>query len=122
MVKDALDSITAQLEALELDQQQELDTIFQKHRQQKRSLLKRLKRNSAAPPTTAATTTPSPVVSANGYPLHRGDKVAIKTTASIGTKGDLAIVTCVDPARVDIYIPRLNDKSWRLPKNLRHHH
>ena len=121
MAKDDLDSITAQLENLELAQQIEVNLILEKHRQQKQELLRRLTRKKSTKPK-APLSLPPPIVSASGIPLRRGDTVIIETTATIGCKGDLATVTKVEPKKVHFHVPRLNDRSWRLPKNVSHHH
>ena len=115
-----IDDITTKLAALELAQQEELDSIINKHRQQKQRLLLSFKQSKRNKPPSKVATTPPQVLSLNKFPLHKGDYVEIRSTASIGRKGDTAQVTAVSPNRVDIYIPHLNDKSWRIPRNLKH--
>ena len=120
MSKDQdLAEITASLQALDITQQDELDTLLAKHRRQKSTLLNKLQRH---PSTRSAKhpILPPPILSSSKLPLHRGDKVSLRTKASIGRKGDIATVTKVAPGRVDIFVHRLNDKTWRLPGNLAH--
>ena len=60
------------------------------------------------------------VLSAKNIPLHKGDKVILLTTASIGTKGDLATVTHVESQRIELFVHRVTDHTWRHPNSLYH--
>ena len=116
---DAIDNITAQLESLELTQQHELDALLAQHRQQKQALLRRARATKRS--TKTSPKAKLPVLSYNKFPLNRGDKVFVRTTATIGTKGDLATVLCVSENRVDIHVHCINDTTWRKPTNLTHY-
>ena len=117
MDRNGTEDIIRKLAELELDQEKELLQLLQKQRKARRNLLK-----SVTAPTqkTQVTKTSKPVLSFNKIALKRGDQVKVRTTTSIGTKGDIATVLFVSPPRVDIYVHRLNDTSWRMPHNLEH--
>ena len=119
-LENDIDDITAKLQDLDIEQQTELNNLIHKHRRQKSILLEKLRRASTGS-TTKEPVTPPQILSDSDLPLQRGDRVVIRTKASIGRKGDVATVLKVAPKRVDIYVPRLNDKTWRLLRNLSHH-
>ena len=119
MSDDSIDSIVATLERLELQQEEELEQLKRKHKKAKRKVLRRLTTSPKALKVPADLCEPR-VLSFSKRRLHRGDRVRIRTTATIGCKGDIAIVLYVSAPRIDISIPRLNDTSWRAPHNLEH--
>ena len=116
---DEIDEITTKIQQLELAQQAELDILLLKHRQQKSKLISDLQRHSPHRANGPKYSTPQ-ILSHSKTPLHRGDRVIIRSKASIGKKGDIATVTKVAAGRVDIYVHRLKDKTWRIPGNLAH--
>ena len=116
---DNIDDITEQIQQLDLEQQNKLDILILKHRRQKLKLLNKFQRR-ASTKKTATTYSPPKILSHSKVPLERGNRVIIRLKASIGKKGNLALVTHVAAGRVDIYVPRLNNKTWRLPGNLAH--
>ena len=105
MPSSTVDKLTSKLEALELQQQHELDTLLLKHRSQKKDLIKQCSKKKLPNLEKASTGTPHQILSHSRFPLHKGDKVLLRSTASVGYKGDLAIVTCVAPKRINIYVP-----------------
>ena len=116
-----IDDIATKLDALDLHYQDKLHSLLKKQRHQKQALLQklsspRLPKHLSPPPTATPT-----VLSHSCFPLHRGDKVILRSTASIGRKGDLATVLCIDVNRVDIYVPHLNNTMWHIPRNLTHY-
>ena len=121
MSSDDIDSITTKLEELELKQQRELQQLRRTHRDQKKQLLQSIAKTSKKPPQRENLSEQGHILSHSLFPLQPGDKVILRTTASIGCKGDLAIVTHVAPKRVEFRVPRLNDVSWRLPTNVSHY-
>ena len=121
MANDNITAITDQLEALELSQTKELEDLLDKHSIAKRLLLRKLRLSTSTPPKSSSTATSVPrVLSLSKKPLLPGQIVVIRSKSSIGRKGDLAEVLSVDPGRIDIYIPRLDERTWRAAHNLAH--
>ena len=113
-----IDTITAKLEALEVQQAKETTSLQNKHQLQQRNLFKSLKRS---PVKKKEPQPKQPVLSYSRFPLHCGDQVFIRSKALIGQKGDLATVLHVDKNRINIYVPRLNNATCCIPQNLTHH-
>ena len=113
------DSFALQLQRLEQQQQDELYILIARHRQARLALINQI--NSEAPEVP-----PSPInsvhhiLSHSKRPLQKGDTVTLRTTTEIGNKGDIAVVTFVEPQRIEVFIPRINDSTWRQPHNVSH--
>ena len=116
MNKNDTNNIIKQLEELELEQDKEVIELLKQQKKAKRQLLKRLIKS----PTAQLPQKQPKVLSHSKRALKRGDIVKVRTTTSIGTKGDSATVLYVSPPRVDIYVHRVKDTSWRMPHNLEH--
>ena len=121
MPSSDVDELTSKLQALELQQQHKLDTLLLKHRSQKKALINPCAKSPSPKQHRQLPNKSHQILSHSKFPLHKGDKVLLRSTASVGYKGDLAIVTQVAPKRIDIYVPRLDNKSWRIPQNLTHY-
>ena len=122
MSEDYITELTKQIEALDIQQEAEIEALKKKHKKAKKKLYKQLQsppQHIERPPSLAKFEE-SRVLSHSKLPLHRGDKVIIRTTTTIGCKGDIAYVLSVSAPRINIRIPRLRDTTWRIPNNLRH--
>lgn len=106
MTDDSVDQISKQLESLDLEQEAELTALVQKHCIAKSKLLKRLQGKKPE-----ALEIPPRILSHSKIPLQRGDRVVIRSKASIGRKGDIAIVLSVSAPRIDIHVPCLDDTT-----------
>ena len=95
MPTSEVDDITSKLEALELDQQQELTALRNKHCCQKKALLDTFAAsiNSLKKQQHSA----GAILSYSELPLRKGDRVILRSTASVGCKGDYATVTHMSP-------------------------
>ena len=120
MSNDDVQDISILLEQLELEQEEELAQLQQRHRIAKRALLRRLT-GSSPRKSPAPTVTPATVLSHSQREIHLGETVYLRTTTTIGCKGDTAIVTGVAPSRIDVRVPRLKDHTWRKPHNISHY-
>ena len=118
MSDDEVDNIAKLLEQLELEQEAELALLQTKHRNKKRQLLRRLTLSPKPKPKKVPLDTS--IRSYNRRKIVKGDTVRLSTTASVGCKGDLAVVTVVQPSQIDLHVPRLNDLTWRKPHNIEH--
>ena len=116
-----LDDLVEKLETLDLYQQQELEQLLATHRKEKQTLVK-----SAKPVKPIVKKKPAPipdppvVLSHSRIPLKQGDRVRLRTKASIGNRGDIATVLHVLPSRIDIRVHCIPDYTWRQAGNLEH--
>ena len=113
-----IDDITKRFEELDIQHQTEWKKLLYKQQQDKKDLLQQFKQKTNKSSKTTSFHIVHNVLSHNKHPLQQGDTVILRTTASVGYKGDTATVTFVSKNRVNIIVHNVNDISWRKPSNL----
>lgn len=107
MSNNTVTKLTQHLDSLELNHCAKREALQRKQKKECNKLIANFEHTNHQKPIKVKPR----VLSASNLPLHHSNKVILKTTASIGYKGDIAKVLFVSPLRIDIYVPRIKDTT-----------
>ena len=94
-ISNNIDDITKHFEELDIQHQNEWKKLLYKQQQDKKDLLKQFKQKTNKSLKTKSSRIVQNILSHNNHPLQQGDTVILRTTPSVGYKGDTATVTYV---------------------------